>query len=191
VQGELIAFKRALGDALNQTSGGAFDKLNAAHADIAKQINAQTLLQKKASTLTNPQGRIYSNSFHRWVTDLAMKRGRPGIDPAMDLPDSTMRTMLNIDNDLKLNSRIDLGNPRQSATHLFGTVARAMGIGTAHAITAAATHGAPIANMALQGAIKSGEAKLGAIRLNRAVRRHLAPPEGGFQLHPNALAPGP
>jgi hypothetical protein len=184
VQGELLDFKKAVGGALNQTSGGAFDTLNAAHAEIAKQINAQQILQKKEGTLTNRQGRINGDSFHRWLIDLAMKRGRPGIDPAMDIPDSTFRVLMNIDNDLKLNSRIDLGNPRQSATNLFFTVARAMGIGGAHAIVGAATHGSGMANVVLGHALSSAEARMGQFRLNRAVRRHLAEPEGGFQLNP-------
>ena len=114
VQGELLNLKGQLGDELNQTSSGTFQQLNEQHAELAKQISAMQILQKKQGTLTNrTTGMINGDSFHRWLIDLAQRRGRPGIDPSMDLPDSTMRAMMAIDNDLKLNSRVDLGESAQ------------------------------------------------------------------------------
>jgi hypothetical protein len=177
-------FKQQVDGALDQSSGGAMRTYLDNQAGYLKQLTAYRLLSDFRAKMTTTKGDIMADRFHKFVTDMAMRRGKPGVDPAMDIPDDTMQNLINVDSDLKRAARIDLGKPRGSPTNLFFTLSRAMGIGAAHAVTAAATHGSGVANIMLQQAIQSGEARLGAWRLGRQVRRHLAPPEGGLTTAP-------
>jgi len=94
-----------------------------------------------------------------------------------------------IDKDLKRASNIDLGKARGSNTNLLFALAQAGGIGAAHLAIAAATEGAPLANLMLHGALKKGGELTGNVMLRRAVRRGLNPPPGGYDYGPvNPLA---
>lgn len=175
-------FKQLVDGAMDKASNGAWRTFLDNQADFLKQKNAYNLLNTfRNKGMLKSDGTINANNFHRFVTDLAIRRGKPGIDPAMDVPDDVMQRLINIDSDLKRASRIDLGKARGSPTNLFYTLARGMGIGAAHAIVGSTglAHGG-VGNIMLQQGIRSAEEKLGAWRMNRLVRNALAPPPGGL-----------
>lgn len=179
--GQINDFKQLNDAALDRASSGAFRTFLDNQANFLKQENAYNLLSKFRARMTDKNGNIIPNRFHQFVTDLAVRRGKPGIDPAMDVPDEVMQNLINIDQDLKRASRIDLGKARGSPTNLFFALSRAMGIGAAHLATAASSHfHGGMGNVLLQQGIKSTEEKLGNWRINRLSRRHLEPPPGGL-----------
>jgi hypothetical protein len=183
---QILQFKRLVDDANNKASNGAFQTFLDNQANYAQQINAMTELQKFRTRLTNNKGEINAPAFHKFVTDLAMRRGKAGVDAAMDISDATMRGLIDIDKDLKRASNIDLGKARGSGTNLFGALAQSLGLGAAHLGMAAATTG-PVGNLLLQGAANTVGKLTGNALLNRKVRKGLAPPPGGYTY--NELGP--
>jgi hypothetical protein len=187
---QILQFKRLVDEANNNASNGAFQTFLDNQSDYASQINAMTELQKFRPRLTSSKtGDINAPAYQKFVADLAMRRGRPGVDPAMDISDETMQGLINISKDLKRAGNIDLGKARGSNTNLLFSLAQGMGVGAAHMGMAAATAGAPVANVILHGALKQGGAVISRMRLNSAVRRHLSPPPGGYDY--NYLQNGP
>lgn len=179
VKKEALAFRNAIDEVLNKSTGGRYQTFLDNYAAASQEITAGNLLREFRSKLTNSAGTIQANRFHKFVTDLAEARGEKGIDPAMDIPDETMAHLIAIDTDLKRAGLIDLGKARGSPTNLLGALAQGMGLGAAHAGMAALSPG--FGNLALQGAITHGTPILGKVMLNRKVRNHLAPPPGGYK----------
>ena len=101
-----------------------------------------------------------------------MRRGRPGIDPAMDIPDDVMGKLMDINDDLKRAGRIDLGQPRGSQTNLFFALANGLGIAGAHSLVHA-MGGGPFANVLLQRGIEGVQSRMAGMRLNRLARESL------------------
>jgi hypothetical protein len=189
---QLEDFKPIIDGVMNTATDGHFQTFLDHYADLSKQINAGTLLNKfRQLALTNNKGEIQGNRFHKFVTDLAYSRGKPGIDPAMDIPDETMQTLINIDNDLKRAGQIDLGKARGSPTNLFGVLAGDMGLGAAHLGIAAISGGNPTGNLLLQGGVNAVKGLAARARLNSLTRKHLGPPQGGYQQPENYLQPPP
>lgn len=180
----LVEYKKIIDGVNNAASDGAFQTFLDNQSKFAADINSMEELQKFRPKLTNRNGDINATAFHKFVTDLAIRRARPGVDPAMGISDETMRGLIMIDKDLKRASNIDLGKARGSNTNLLFALAQAGGIGAAHLAIAAATEGAPLANLMLHGALKKGGELTGNVMLRRAVRRGLNPPPGGYDYGP-------
>jgi hypothetical protein len=172
---QLVSVKKAMDGAMSDATGGAFRTFLDNQAEFIKQQNAAKLLRDFRTKMTDSKGNIYSDRFHKFVTDLAVRRGRPGVDPSMDIPDETMQTLINIDQDLKRAGRIDLGKPRGSPTNLYFELAQGLGIVGAHSLVNL-MGGGPIANIGLQAGINAASRRLGAYRLNRLVRQATQPP---------------
>jgi hypothetical protein len=192
-------FKGLVDSALDKASDGQFRTHLDQQAEFLKSLNAWRLLNDfrygPNKMINGKSGMINGNAFHRFVTDLAIRRGRPGIDAAMDVPDNVMQRLINIDQDLKRAGRIDLGKPRGSPTNLFFELAGALGISGAHALAAAATVGTPyagIANIGVQAGIGAIQRRLGQRRINRLTEQALQPPPGGLTPPPgNPLQQAP
>jgi hypothetical protein len=181
---QLTDYKNVIDGVMNKATNNNFQTFLDNQSGFFQQRNALEQLQKFRPGMTDKNGNIYADKFHRWAVDLAVKRGRMGVDPAMDIPDDTMAGIINIDKDLRRAGNIDLGKARGSPTNLYFEVAKALGLGVAHA-SVAALGGAGFTNLALQHGLKIGESKLAGRRLNKLVQKHLTPPPGGF----NALRP--
>jgi hypothetical protein len=176
---QLQGAKKVLDGVMNTATNGQFQTYLDNQANFFKQRNGMKVLQDFRPGLVNPKtGGIYADRFHRWVTDLAIRRGNPGVDPAMDLPDATMRGLIDIDNDLKRSSNIYLGKAHGSPTNLFGEVAKAAGLAGAHSL--AAHVAGPVGNFVLHQTLPI----VSNMRMNRLTRMHLAPPPGGFRPNP-------
>ena len=180
-------FKGLVDGALDKASDGQFRTHLDQQAEYLKSLNAWRLLNDfrygPNKMINAKSGMINGNAFHRFVTDLAIRRGRPGIDAAMDVPDNVMQRLINIDQDLKRAGRIDLGKPRGSPTNLFFELAGALGITGAHALTAAMTAGTAfggIANIGVQTGISAIQRRVGQRRINRLTEQALQPPPGGL-----------
>lgn len=190
-------FKGMVDGALDKASDGQFRTHLDTQAEFLKSLNAWRLLNDfrygPNKMINAKSGMINGNAFHRFVTDLGIRRGRPGIDAAMDIPDNVMQRLININQDLKRAGRIDLGKPRGSPTNLFFELAGALGITGAHALTAAVTAGTPfggIANIGVQTGISAMQRRLGQRRINLLTDQALQPPPGGLTPPPgNPLQP--
>lgn len=180
VVGQLNQVKQSIDGVMNTATGKNFQTFLDNQSGYLKQINAQELLQKFQTTMTNKNGEILPDRFHRFVTDLAVKRGMPGVNAAMDIPDSTMAQLINIDKDLKRAGNIDLGKVRGSPTNLFFEVAQAIGLAGVHA-GVAVTGAGGFGNVMAQQALHITGNKLGRYRLNKLTNRALAPPPGGYE----------
>jgi hypothetical protein len=187
---QLTDAKKAIDAAMSKASGGAFQTFLDNQRAFFQQRNAATILRDFRSKpgMINPKtGFIQPNAFHRFVTDLAVRRGRPGIDPAMDIPDDVMGKLMDINDDLKRSGRIDLGQPRGSQTNLFFALANGLGIAGAHSLVHA-MGGGPFANVILQRGIEGVQNRMGNWRLNQLANESLNyPPE---PLPPNPNPPG-
>ena len=187
---QLVDAKNAIDGAMSKASGGAFQTFLDNQRAFFQQKNAATILRDFRSKpgMINPKtGFIQPNAFHRFVTDLAVRRGRPGIDPAMDIPDDVMGKLMDINDDLKRSGRIDLGQPRGSQTNLFFALANGLGIAGAHSLVHA-MGGGPFANVILQRGIEGVQSMMQNMRLNSLARESLNyPPE---PLPPNPNPPG-
>lgn len=189
-QAQLVDYKGVVDGVMNAATDNHFQTFLDHYAELSQKINAGELLNKfRQLRLTNQKGEIQANAFHKFVADLAYSRGKRGLDPAMDIPDETMRGLIAIDTDLKRAGQIDLGKARGSPSNLFGVLAKDMGIGLAHAGTVALTGGNVTGNILLQGAIQGGSNLLNRARLNTLTRKHLNPPPGGWQPPANYLTP--
>jgi hypothetical protein len=180
----LTEYKKIIDGVNNTASDGAFQTFLDNQTNFARQINSMEELQKFRPRFTNNKGEINAAAFHKFVADLAARRGRPGVDAAMSISDDTMHGLINIDKDLKRATNIDLGKARGSETNLFFTLAKATGLGLSHAGAAALSGGNPTASLLLQGAINQGHRITGNVLLRRAVRRGLSPPAEGFDYNP-------
>lgn len=190
VTGQLVAVKDALDDAMNKATDDHFQTFLNNQATLLQERNGLQVLQKFRPQLTNAKGDIRADAFHRWLVGISVRRGLPGVDPAMDIPDGMMRGLINLDKDLKRASNIDLGKARGSPTALYLTVANALGLGgmgLAHSLVAAAgqAHGG-VGNIILQRSMNAAKDKVGSLRINALTNKHLAPPPGGFTY--NALS---
>ena len=188
---QLTDAKTAIDDAMSKASGGAFQTFLDNQRAFFQKRNAATVLRdfrEKAGSVDPKTGYINPNAFHRFVTDLAVRRGQPGIDPAMDIPDGVFGKLMDINDDLKRAGRIDLGKPRGSPTNLFFELANGLGIVGAHSLVHA-MGGGPFANVVLQRGIEGIQSRIAGMRLNSLVEQSLnyppAPPA------PNPNPPGP
>jgi hypothetical protein len=179
-----VEYKRIIDGVNNTASDGAFQTFLDNQTNYARQINSMEELQKFRPRFTNAKGDINAAAFHKFVADLAARRARSGVDPAMSVSDDTMHGLINIDKDLKRATNIDLGKSRGSQTNLFFTLAQATGLGAAHLGAAALSHGNPTANLFLQGAMNQAGKMTGNLLLRRAVRKGLSPPPGGYDYNP-------
>lgn len=188
---QLQGAKKAIDGAMNAATGGNFQTFLDHQSGYFQQINRMELLQKFRAGMTDRDGNILGPKFHKFVTDLAIRRGRQGVDPAMDIPDSTMRTLIDIDNDLKRMGNIDLGKARGSPTNLYFELARATGLAGVHGLIGlAGMSSGGLGNVVAQTGLNALQQRAGMFRLNRAVRQSLAPPPEGFTPHPgNLLTP--
>jgi hypothetical protein len=188
---QLLDAKNAVDGVLNTATDGAFQTFLDNQSAFFQQKNAAMLLRDFRTKMIDPKtGSIYANKFHRFVTDLAVRRGKPGIDPAMDIPDEVFGKMLDINDDLKRAGRIDLGSPRGSPTNLYFELANGLGIVGAHSLMQAAG-GGPVGSLLMQGGMDAVRQKLANFRLNRLVDNALnyppqAPPPAG-QFVPPAM----
>ena len=129
------------------------------------------------SKVVNMHGELQPQRFHNDVLALAKDRGDPGIDPSMDISDKTMRTLLDVDKDLKRAGLIKVGAPRQSQTNLMGYLSQKLGRDAAVNIVGAI----PVVG-------RSAKALFGALdemHLDKLARQHTAAPDGGY-IYPNA-----
>jgi hypothetical protein len=117
-------------------------------------------------------GELQAVNFHRFVANLAKKRGDPGIDPSMDISDQTMRSLINIDTDLKRAGLIKLGAAAGSPTNLLGALAQTAGLDAAHS----AVGGIPVVGKMIGPAVNYMIQR----KLINDTAKHLAPPEGGY-----------
>jgi hypothetical protein len=175
---QLLAAKKLVDDALNVSTDNQFQTALDNYATASQAINAGVELEKFRPKLTNSSGAIMGERFHNFVVGLATLRGNPGIDPAMSISDGTMRSLINIDTDLKRAGLIKLGSAAGSPTNLLGALAETIGLGGAHAIVGAATHG--VGNFVLNAGIKAVAGPMAKYRLDKLTAKHLAPPEGGY-----------
>jgi hypothetical protein len=178
-QSQLIDAKKVTGDVMNTSTDNQFQTALNNYAQRSQAINSGELLEAFRPKLTNPSGAIMGDRFHNFVVGLATLRGNPGIDPAMSISDGTMRSMINIDSDMKRAGLIKLGAAAGSSTNLLGALAETMGLGAAHMAVGAATHG--VGNLVLNAAIKAVSGPIQRARLDALAAKHLAPPEGGYR----------
>ena len=183
-------FKKRVDAAMVQATDGKFQGFLDEQSNYLKKLNAYQLMQefRDKKMIKRSDGTIDANAFHRFVTDLGIRRGKPGVDAAMDIPDEVFQRLLDINDDLKRAARIDMGKPRGSPTNLFFELASSLGIAGTHAITAAATSGTPlagIANVGVQTGLTAIQRRMGARRLHRMTQEALEPPQA------NRLMGGP
>lgn len=169
---ELTQAKAHVDAALNVATDGKFQNAVDNYAQASQAINAGEELEAFRPKLTNASGTIMADRFHKFVVDLAQRRGDPGIDPAMNISDETMQSLINIDKDLKRAGLIKLGAAAGSPTNLLGALAENLGMGAAHSALSAIPVAGPI--------LKAGADYLGQRRLQAMTAKHLAPPEGGY-----------
>jgi hypothetical protein len=173
---QILDAKNAVDDLMNKASGGEFQKFLDNQAEFFKSKNAATILRDFRPKMINQKtGMIDANRFHRFVTDLAVRRGKPGIDAAMDIPDEVFGNLMNIDDDLKRAGRIDLGKPRGSPTNLYFELAKGLGIAGAHSLVSGM---GPIANVGLQVGVGALQRMSANMRLNKLVDQSLNYPPG-------------
>jgi hypothetical protein len=181
-EGQLITAKRLVDQAMNEATDNRFQTALDRYAEDSKEINAGVLFNDFRTKLTNMNGDIQAANFHRFVVNLAKERGDPGIDPSMDISDQGMRSLINIDTDLKRAGLIRLGGPAGSQTNLLGALAESAGIDAAHKLLAAVP--------GVGKALSVGQQYLSKLKMNADTAKHLAPPEGGY-IPPDALEPPP
>ena len=180
---QLLAAKNAVDGAMSKATDGAFQTFLDNQAEFFKSKNAARILTDFRPKMINSKtGSIYADRFHKFVTDLAVRRGKPGVDPAMDIPDPVFDNLMRIDDDLKRAARIDLGKPRGSPTNLYFELAQGLGIAGAHSLIAGM---GPVAHVGLQVGIGALQRRIGAANLNRLVRRALDDPASTLPPNPN------
>jgi hypothetical protein len=186
---QLVDAKKAVDGAMDKASDGAFQNFLDNQAEFFKSKNAATILRDFRTKMVNPKtGTIDGNRFHRFVTDLAVRRGKPGIDPAMDIPDEVMSNLMDIDDDLKRAGRIDLGKPRGSPTNLYFELAKGLGIAGAHSLAAGL---GPVGNIGVQVGVSALQRMSANMRLNKLVDQSLNyPPSADPRITPSPTATG-
>ena len=186
---QILDAKNAVDELMNKASGGAFQTFLDNQSEFFKSKNAATILRDFRPKMINQKtGTIDANRFHRFVTDLAVRRGKPGIDPAMDIPDEVMGNLMNIDDDLKRAGRIDLGKPRGSPTNLYFELAKGLGIAGAHSLAAGL---GPVGNVGVQIGVGALQRMSANMRLNKLVEQSLNyPPGKDPRITPSPNPPG-
>jgi hypothetical protein len=186
---QLVDAKKAVDGAMDKASDGAFQNFLDNQAEFFKSKNAATILRDFRTKMVNPKtGTIDGNRFHRFVTDLAVRRGKPGIDPAMDIPDEVMSNLMDIDDDLKRAGRIDLGKPRGSPTNLYFELAKGLGIAGAHSLAAGL---GPVGNIGVQVGVSALQRMSANMRLNKLVDQSLNyPPSADPRITPSPTPTG-
>jgi hypothetical protein len=186
---QILDAKNAVDELMNKASGGAFQTFLDNQSEFFKSKNAATILRDFRPKMINQKtGAIDANRFHRFVTDLAVRRGKPGIDPAMDIPDEVMGNLMNIDDDLKRAGRIDLGKPRGSPTNLYFELAKGLGIAGAHSLAAGL---GPVGNVGVQIGVGALQRMSANMRLNKLVDQSLNyPPGRDPRITPSPNPPG-
>jgi hypothetical protein len=177
---QILAAKEYIDQAMNVATDNGFQAALASYAEASKAINAAVLLNDFRPKLTNAAGELQAANFHRFVVGLAKERGNPGIDQSMDISDATMRSLLNIDADLKRAGLIKLGAAAGSPTNLLGALAESAGINAAHSVVGSIPGIGPL--------LKTGKEALGKYKLDKLTEKHLAPPEGGY-IYPRTDGP--
>jgi hypothetical protein len=186
---QILDVKNAVDELMNKASGGAFQTFLDNQSEFFKSKNAATILRDFRPKMINRKtGAIDANRFHRFVTDLAVRRGKPGIDAAMDIPDEVMGNLMNIDDDLKRAGRIDLGKPRGSPTNLYFELAKGLGIAGAHSLAAGL---GPVGNVGVQIGVGALQRMSANMRLNKLVDQSLNyPPGKDPRITPSPNPPG-
>lgn len=174
--------KSLVDQALNVSTDGRFGDVLANYAEDSKAINAGVLLNKFRNNLTNMHGELQAQRFHSFVLDLAEKRGKPGLDPSMDISDQAMSRLIAIDKDLKRAGLIKLGQAAGSPTNLLGALAAKAGYDAAKS----AIGGVPVVG----GLLKALPDYMAERKLQSDTARHLADPEGGYR-YPERPDPAP
>lgn len=172
-QSHILQAKALVDQALNVATDNRFQAALDGYAQDSKAINAGVLLNDFRSKLTNMNGELQAANFHRFVTNLAKERGNPGIDPAMDISDEAMRSLINIDKDLKRAGLIKLGAAAGSPTNLLGALAESAGLDAAHSALRAIPVAGPL--------LSTGQKYLAQRKILSDTARHLAPPDGGYR----------
>lgn len=176
VNRELQNIKLLTGSVIEEAAPG-FKQQMQNYADASQKINAAEELRAYRPGLTNTEGQLMPNAYRRMMVNLSQDRGMRGVDPSKGIDDDTMATLQAVHSDLKRTKNIGLGKAYGSNTNLMGAIARAAGLGAAHAGLAATTGMA--GNMLLNGAhaaVKLAAPSLEARRINRLTAEHLAPP---------------
>jgi hypothetical protein len=171
-EGQIITAKGLIDQAMNVATDGRFGSALANYAEDSKAINSGVLLNDFRPKLTNMAGELQAANFHRFVVSLAKERGDPGIDPSMDISDQTMRSLINIDTDLKRAGLIRLGSARGSPTNLLGALAEQAGLDAAHSIAGQVPY--------VGGLISAVPKYLAQRKMIADTVKHLAEPEGGY-----------
>lgn len=171
-QSQILKMKQLIDQSMNVATDNRFQSALDRYAEDSKAINAGVLFNDFRPKLTNMTGDLQAANFHNFVKGLAKERGDPGIDPSMDISDSGMRSMINIDNDLKRAGLIKLGSAAGSQTNLLGALAQKAGLDAAHSVVGKI----PLVG----GALSVGQKYLADRKMFADTAKHLAPPEGGY-----------
>jgi hypothetical protein len=169
---QLMAAKERIDIALNVATDGQFQKALDNFAQASQRINAGKLFLEAKPGLTNTQGEIYGDRFHRFVIDLAKRRGVLGIDDAMSIPDDVMQKMIDIDTDLKRAGLVRLGAPKGAQTSFMNEMRNRMATEAVRSVVGEI----PVVGKPLNAIAR-------AMVFRREAAKHLVPPEGGY-LHP-------
>lgn len=171
-QSQILKMKQLIDQAMNVATDNRFQSALDRYAEDSKAINSGMLFNDFRPKLTNMSGEVQAANFHNFVKGLAKERGDPGIDPSMDISDAGMRSMINIDADLKRAGLIKLGAAAGSPTNLLGALAERAGLNAAHAIVGKIP--------AVGGLLSEGAKYFSDRKLIADAAKHLAPPEGGY-----------
>lgn len=171
-EAQILHAKGLIDQAMNVATDNRFQSALDGYAQDSKAINAGVLFNDFRPKLTNMGGELQAANFHRFVVNLAKERGDPGIDPSMDISDQAMRSLMNIDADLKRAGLIKLGAAAGSPTNLLGALAERAGLDVAHKVASAI----PGVSAAISPALKL----LADRKFAKDAARHIAPPEGGY-----------
>lgn len=181
-QSHILKMKQLVDQAMNVSTDNRFQSALDRYAEDSKAINAGVIFNDFRPKLTNMSGDLQAANFHNFVKGLAKERGDPGIDPSMDISDKGMRSMINIDTDLKRAGLIRLGAAAGSPTNLLGALAEKAGLDAAHSVVGALPYVGP--------ALNAIPKYLADRKLINDTAKHLAPPEGGYTYPEPERPPG-
>jgi hypothetical protein len=173
---EILIAKKHVDDAMNVASDRQFQRALDAYAKRSQEIRAGEIMNELRDKAVNMHGEVLPQKFHSQVLSLAKDRGDPGIDPSMDITDKGMRTLLDIDKDLKRAGLIKMGAPRQSQTNLMGYLSDKLGAEVAKKFVGAI----PIVGKSA----KEFFSVLDDIHLDNLAKKHTSEPEGGYTRRP-------
>lgn len=173
---EILLAKKQVDAAMNVASGNQFQRALEAYAKRSQEIRAGEIMNELRDKAVNMHGEILPQKFHSQVLSLAKDRGDPGIDPSMDITDKGMRTLLDIDKDLKRAGLIKMGAPRQSQTNLMGYLSDKLGAEVAKKFVGAI----PVVGKSAKEFFNV----LDEMNLDKLAREHTAEPKGGYTRRP-------